>query len=208
MFFSSSFFDAIDIAIDSFFLITLFNSDSFFEINEKNILTKKSQINENNIINFDDKIKNLVELKNALHEKKRHLKFRLQLEEKFFLFKNKNESQSIIKSEEFLYILKHLYNELHTKLVEMNDAFDEERRRYFQKDERIYVSIIKYNLQKKEEFFLSVVSNLMGRISITQDVLDKTFHYYFNLCDKNLPIVIQIKECYEEVYNAGLKLYF
>ena len=184
------------------------NSDSFFEINEKNILTKKSQINENNIINFDDKIKNLVELKNALHEKKRHLKFRLQLEEKFFLFKNKNESQSIIKSEEFLYILKHLYYELHTRLVEMNDAFDEERRRYFQKDERIYVSIIKYNLQKKEEFFLSVVSNLMGRISITQDVLDKTFHYYFNLCDKNLPIVIQIKECYEEVYNAGFKLYF
>ena len=180
-------------------------SESFFDIDEKNLIIKNAKNREEVPINYEEKINNINELKNALHEKNKNLKFKLLLEEKFFVFKDKNEAQSIIKAEEFLYILKHLYHELHSKLVEMNDAFDEERRRYFQKDEMIYISIIKYNLQKKEEFFLSVVSNLMGRISITQEVLDKTFHYYFNLCDQNLNIIKQIKENYEEVYSAGLK---
>lgn len=177
-------------------------SESFFDLEEKKLLAKNR---EEIPINYDEKIKNLSELKNALNEKNKGLKYKLFLEEKFFVFKDKNEAQSIIKAEEFVYILKHLYHELHSKLIEMNDTFDEERRRYFQKDEKIYISIIKYHLQKKEEFFLSVVSNLMGRISISQEVLDKTFYYYFNLCDQNLNIIIQIKESYEEVYNAGLK---
>jgi hypothetical protein len=154
---------------------------------------------------YEDKIRNLTELKNALHERNKNNKYFLDYDEKFFNFLDKNEDHQIIRADEFIYIMKHLTNELHPRLVEMNDGFDEERRRYFQKDEKIYVSIINYNLQKKEEFFLSVVSNLMGRLSISQQVFDNTFYYYFNLCDQNDHLIKQIKESYLEVYNAGMK---
>ncbi len=174
-------------------------SESLFDSEERPFRPKVEEINT-----FDENIRNISELRIALLEKHKNRKYKLEFEEKFYVFQEKN-NHLIIKSEEFIYILKHLYNELHSKLVEMNDGFDEERRRYFQKDEKIYISIISYHLQKKEEFFLSVVSNLMGRLSISQEVLDNTFYYYFHLCDQSLPVVKQIKDNYEEVYNAGLK---
>lgn len=174
-------------------------SEGFFDSEERPNGLKVEDTNSDDII-----IRNITELRMALQEKNRNRKYKLEFEEKFYVFQEKNSHQ-IIKAEEFIYILKHLYNDLHSKLVEMNDTFDEERRRYFQKDERTYISIISYHLQKKEEFFLIVISSLMGRLSISQEILDGTFYYYFHLCDQSLPYIKQIKENYEEVYQAGLK---
>ena len=103
-------------------------------------------------------------------------------------------------------ILRYLYAELHSGLIELSDNFVEERRKYFTVDQETYLSIINYFLRKKEEFFLCVLSEVMSKLDISQKNLDNTFFYYMNIADPTLDdIVRNIRESYDKVYHAGVK---
>jgi len=111
----------------------------------------------------------------------------------------------ILKADIFLELLRYLYNEIDLKFVEFNDNFKDERRKFLQKDEKKYINCIRQNLQRKEEYFQSVLTNVMGKFSINQGILDKTIHYYFNLCDSNNKMVKDLKLTYDNLFNAGTK---
>ena len=114
------------------------------------------------------------------------------------------KDNEIINPEMFIVILKFLYIELHNGLIELGDNFTEERRKYFNSNFDVYLSIINYFLKSKEEFFLGVLSQVISKLSINQLLLDNTFNYYLNeaIEDDN---VKEIKSCYERVYKAGEK---
>jgi hypothetical protein len=120
---------------------------------------------------------------------------------------NDAEKVEIIKEELLLIILKYLYNELHSGLIELSDKFVEQRRYYFETDEATYVSIINLFLRKKEEYFLGVLSEIMSRLTISQTLLDNSFVFYMNFADQEYLPVQQIKEAYDKVYKAGIKTY-
>jgi hypothetical protein len=118
---------------------------------------------------------------------------------------NNNEEIEIIKGDLLLIILQYLYNELNVGLIELGDNFVEERRQYFKTDFVTYISIINLFLRKKEEFFLSVLSEVMSKLNISQSLLDKTFVYFMNYSKKNKIEEIKIKEAFDKVYKAGIK---
>lgn len=118
---------------------------------------------------------------------------------------NNNEKIEIIKEELLLTILKYLYSELHSGLIELSDNFVEQRRAYFEVDHNTYLSIINLFLRKKEEFFLSVLSEIMSRLNISQNLLDNTFVYYMNFANQEDPLIQKIKSDYDKVYRAGIK---
>lgn len=118
-----------------------------------------------------------------------------------------SEKVEIIKEELLLTILKYLYNELHSGLIELSDKFVEQRRYYFEADQATYVSIINLFLRKKEEYFLGVLSEIMSRLTISQTLLDNTFVFYMNYANQEDTLVQQIKEAYDKVYKAGIKTY-
>jgi hypothetical protein len=118
---------------------------------------------------------------------------------------SESDKVEIIKEELLLIILKYLYSELHSGLIELSDKFVEQRRYYFEADQATYVSIINLFLRKKEEYFLGVLSEIMSRLTISQTLLDNTFVFYMNYADQEDPLVQQIKEAYDRVYKAGIK---
>lgn len=118
-----------------------------------------------------------------------------------------SEKVEIIKEELLLIILKYLYSELHSGLIELSDKFVEQRRYYFEADQATYVSIINLFLRKKEEYFLGVLSEIMSRLTISQTLLDNTFVFYMNYANQEDILVQQIKEAYDKVYKAGIKTY-
>jgi hypothetical protein len=110
----------------------------------------------------------------------------------------------IIESEMILQMLKHLYTELNSGLIEMGDNFLEQRRKYFLVDHDTYVSIINLFLRKKEEYFLAVFNELMSKLDISQELMDNTYAYYLNIDD---PDYDKVKEAFEKIYKAGAKRY-
>jgi len=129
----------------------------------------------------------------------------IQTELKVLEENNENEEIEIIKDRLLLIILKYLHAELHSGLIELSDNFVEQRRFYLEKDQEIYLSIINLFLKKKEEFFLGVLSSIMSRLNISQQVLDNTFHFYMNVADQSSSLVQQIKIAFDKVYSAGIK---
>ncbi len=149
------------------------------------------------------------QLHDALYQRNKNedVKYCLTYEEKEFnLPGNEKEVSKIIYPRIVLIILKYLYSELNSGLIELSDNFVEERRKYFTVDQETYLSIINYFLRKKEEFFLCVLSDVMSKLDISQINLDKTFFYYMNIADPNeVEIVKDIREAYDKVYHAGVK---
>lgn len=118
---------------------------------------------------------------------------------------SEEEEIEIITADLLLVILKYLYTELHSGLVELSDTFVEQRRLFFEKDMKAYVAIIKYFLNKKGEFFLGVLSTIMSALNISQKLLDNTFIFYMNYADQEDQKVQQIRLDYDKVYMAGIK---
>jgi hypothetical protein len=111
----------------------------------------------------------------------------------------------IIKPEQFHIILRFFFEELNPTLIELSDNFVEERRKYFEHDTDSYISIIKDYLQKKDENFVYIISNIMSKLNITQELLDNSFYYYLYQADPKDKLVIIIRESYYKIYNAGVK---
>ena len=151
-------------------------------------------------------ISNTEELKTVLKYKfKEEIKYSLVLIDKMITMDDNKENIQIIQIEDFIVILKYLNSEMQSDLVEMNDNFIEERRRYFHKDETLYLNIIQYFLKKKEEYFLCILSNIMSNLTLSQNTFDHSFYFYFNLCNQESYDIIRLKESYELVYNTGVK---
>jgi hypothetical protein len=190
------------------------NNDSF--LNNKPSIRSSQVTNKNqnleNSKNFIDKL--IISTPEELHEvlygknKNEDVKYSMTYDEKVIKFSSEDaEISQILKPKIVLIILKYLYDELHSGLIELSDNFVEERRKYFSDPpQETYVSIIHYFLRKKEEFFLCVLSEVMSKLDISQKNLDKTFFYYMNIADPNEDeIVLIIKEAYDKVYHAGVK---
>jgi hypothetical protein len=118
--------------------------------------------------------------------------------------KGVNKSE-IIKAEQFLNILKCFYEELNPTLIELSDNFTEERRKYFEYDTEKYIEIIENYLEEKDEFFVCVMSNIMSKLNISQELLDNSFHYYLYQAEPKERFIGLIRESYRKIYNAGVK---
>jgi hypothetical protein len=114
------------------------------------------------------------------------------------------DNVEIIDEDIFLVILQFLYAELHNGLIELSDNFIEERRKFFNKNFDTYITIVNFYLKSKEEFFLGVLSQIMSKLSISQNLLDQTFNYYINEAEET-PKVKEIISAYDKVYKAGEK---
>lgn len=110
----------------------------------------------------------------------------------------------VIAEDFFLVVLNYLYSELHNGLLELGDNFTEERRKHFNKNFDTYLTVVNFYLKAKEEFFLGVLSQIMSKLNITQEVLDHTFDYYVNIAEDSKKVA-EIREAYNKVYKAGEK---
>lgn len=114
------------------------------------------------------------------------------------------DNKIVIESSMFIIILKSLHSELNNGLIELGDAFSEERRKYFISNFDTYLSIVDYYLKSKDEFFLAVLTQIMSKLSIEQQLLDDTFDYYLNSNEETKEI-IEIKQAYSKAAKSGLK---
>lgn len=110
----------------------------------------------------------------------------------------------IIEESMILIILKYLYNELNEGMIELSDNFTDERRKYFSKNFEVYISLVNMYIKNKEEFFLGVLSQIMSKLSISQNLLDNSLKYYMNEANET-PNIVEIRKAYEKVYRAGEK---
>ncbi len=174
--------------------------------NEINFSQKSLFNNFNNkkITNYDDLHNILFNAKTGLPKKQSNLCINVETE--FQKFED-DEQIEVIKAELLLVILKYLHSELHSGLIELSDTFVEQRRLFFEKDRKSYIAIIIYFLNKKDQFFLGILSVIMSTLNISQKLLDNSFIYYMNFADQNDEKVIQIKINYDKVYSAGIKKY-
>lgn len=202
---------------------------NFGEKERKSMVNMDTKLTRTNSMNFTpakhDSINNFIINKNIIEGDKLHIntadelyeilygkykyndnRYTLTYEEKEFVnSQNEKEIFAILKPEQLLLVLRYLYSELHSGLIELSDNIVEERRKYFiKKDHQTYMEIINYFLRKKEEFFLCVLSDIMSKLSISQKSLDNTFYYYMNIAQDD-PTVLNIKEAYDKVYHAGIK---
>jgi hypothetical protein len=116
----------------------------------------------------------------------------------------KNNTIEVIQDELLLVVLEYLYLELNEGLIELSDNFIEQRRKYFLNDQETYVKIIKLFLKKKEDFFLGILSEIMSKLNISQQLLDDSFVYYMN-SNENSEKINLIKDAYNKVYKAGAR---
>jgi hypothetical protein len=111
----------------------------------------------------------------------------------------------VIGKVEMTAILKYFYEQLNTGLIELSDNFVEERRKYFQNDYETYISIVRHFLEKKDDFFACVLNDIMNKLSLTQTLVDTSFHYYLEIADSGDVMVEEIRNLYNRLINAGVK---
>jgi hypothetical protein len=176
-------------------------SDSVKNLNNEIIITTENQINQI----LTGKLKSTAQEKYVL-------KF---LEQKIPDIENLNSSNQpeeinkiilIIQPDHLLIILEHLFKELDQGLMDLYDIFVIERRKYLDPSQReTYIQIIRMFINKKDDFFLSFLSNITTKLNIPEEVFNNTMNYYLNLADEDDEIVKRIREAFDKVYHAGLK---
>ena len=130
--------------------------------------------------------------------------FDINKDQTFFVKTNFVKDVEVIEENLMVVILTFLYQELHNGVIELSDNLLEERRKYFKSNFDTYLEIVKFYLKSKEDFFMGVLSQIMSKLSISQQLLDHTLNYYMNEAE-DTPKVIEIKQTYEKVYKAGEK---
>ena len=193
-----------------------FDSDGYVEEDDEDTHEKLSS-KENIIKSFNDKeeiqttddvkyiVTNHDEMREILCGHKSDNKYKLMYIEKNIKIYNEERCITIIQSEDLLIILDYFNEQLNSGLIELSDNFVEERRKYFDKDNDTYISIIKHFLGKKDDFFICVLNDIMQKLNIPQNVIDNTFHYYLELANTDEYNVIDIKNSYNKLFSAGVK---
>lgn len=209
---------------------TFFNSDNNEKIltdnnnnesNVNNILITKQSININKVsinsnrIRKSDQIEILerssVKNREELDQIFRGLKNCTVKYSKLFeevLIKNQNNencSITVLKSEQFLIILKYVYEILHPFLIDLSDQLLIERIKYFEKDKEIYISIIKQYLSIKDKTFNFIMEDLMKKLNISEEAMDASFSFYIGIADKYIKINKDINDAYDDIIHADYK---
>jgi hypothetical protein len=196
--------------------VELFDSDGYVEedaedFNDKNV-SFDVILNKVEPLPSDEKrvITNIEDLNEALYSGTETLdRFSLIVDSKEVLITVEGVSEvkhlDIIKPEQFHIILRFFFDELNPTLIEISDNFVEQRRKYFEGDTDRYISIITEYLQKKDEYFVYIISNIMSKLNISQELLDNSFYYYLYQADPKDKLVNLIREAYNKIYNAGVK---
>jgi hypothetical protein len=119
----------------------------------------------------------------------------------------KNEDQILIllKPEQILIILRYIYEILHPFLIDLSDQQLIERIKYFEKDKDTYISIIKQYLSIKDKTFNFILEDLMKKLNISEEIIDSSFSYYISFADKNIPIIKDINDAYDDIIHADYK---
>lgn len=208
---------------------TFFNSDNNEKIlhcninndeNQNNFLTSKQSstnrisLNSNRNRKSDQvqilersSIKNREELDDIFKGTKNcSVKFSKLFEE--IIYKNENNlshSMVVIRAEQFLIILKYIYEILHPFLIDLSDQLLIERIKYFEKDKEIYISIIKQYLNIKDKTFNFIVEDLMKKLNISEEIIDASFSYYIGMADKNIQNNKEINDAYDDIIHADYK---
>jgi hypothetical protein len=115
-----------------------------------------------------------------------------------------NHDIEVIKPEQFYLILRFVYDELNPILIELSDNFVDERRKYFLTDTETYINIISSYIEKRDEIFVSIISGIMQKLKISQEILDNSFFYYLYHADATTKFVNLIREAYKNIYHAGV----
>lgn len=128
------------------------------------------------------------------------------LDEKVILNQENNKKNiTLLKAEQILIILKYIYEVLHPFLIDLSDQLLIERLKYFGKDDETYISIIKQYLTIKDKTFTYILEDLMKKLNISEEIIDSSFEYYIGIADKNIKIVKEINEAYDNIINADYK---
>lgn len=118
---------------------------------------------------------------------------------------NENYSITILKAEQFLIILKYIYEVLHPFLIDLSDQLLLERIKYFEKDKETYISIIKQYLGIKEKTMYFIMEDLMKKLNISEEIMDASFSYYIGIADKSIKINKDINEAFDDINHADYK---
>ncbi len=197
---------------------TFFNSDNnnekIFLDEDNNLITKQSitnriGINSNRKRKSDQleilersTIKNTEELDDLeKSDKNCTVKYSKLFEE--ILLKNENNerySMIVIRPEQFLIILKYTYEKLHPFLIDLTDQLLIERIKYFEKDNELYIKIIKQYLNMKDTTQHLILNELMKKLNISEKIMDSSFNYYIKI-----KINKEINDAYENLLHADYK---
>ncbi len=156
------------------------------------------EYDENRLITFDD-ISKIVNQKEKYNEPKVILPYVMKPVE----VEGSKTNIKVINDDQFLVILKFLFNELNQTLMDMYDTFKEDRRKLFNKNNEAYINVVKTYLNNKEEFFICVLYNIKTRLNISQEILDNSFNFFSNLADFNSNKAVELKEACEKIFHAG-----
>lgn len=118
---------------------------------------------------------------------------------------NENKNIVLLKAEQILIILRYIYEVLHPFLIDLSDQLLIERIKYFEKDREIYISIIKQYLNIKDKTFNYILEDLMKKLNISEEIIDASFSYYIRIADKNIPIIKEINDAYDDIIHADYK---
>ncbi len=158
---------------------------------------------------FDNKTKKVMEhvsdpntLKKILPMKNTPKNITVVVEQKEF----NDQTVDVIKPEMMLEILHYFYEELNSGFIELSDNFSDQRRLQFSKNEHnTYISIIELYLQKKDDLFLCVLSDIMTKLNINQNLLNNTNSYFMQYADQEDLLVQNVKNAFDKIYQAGRK---
>ena len=91
------------------------------------------------------------------------------------------------------------------KSDESNKELLIERLKYFEKDNEIYISIIKQYLGIKDRTFNFILEDLISKLNLTEDLIDASFSFYISSTDKTNKEIIEINEAYDDLIHADYK---
>jgi hypothetical protein len=188
----------------------IFESDGYIEEDDEDTprhLSSNNLLNEEiNDPNMEYYLTTPEEINNVLYKRmKFERKFMLNLTEHRFILDEEEREFPIIKAEDLITILEYFNESMNNGLIELNDHFSEERRKYFQVDEVTYISIIEHFLAKRDDFFVCILNDIMVKLNISQKVIDVTFHYYLEIADIEDKNVQDIRNSYNKLFVAGVK---
>ena len=118
---------------------------------------------------------------------------------------NQNYSIIVLRPEQFLIILKYIFEILHPFLIDLSDQLLIERIKYFEKDKEIYISIIKQYLSIKDKTFNFIMEDLMKKLNVSEEIMDASFSYFIGIADKTIDINKEINNAYDDIIHADYK---
>lgn len=185
----------------------LFNNKNPLNANKLSINSNRNRITEQIDVLERSTIKSRKELDDIFKGVNNYNVKYSNLFQEIIIKNDQNQDQIIVllKPEQILIILRYIYEILNPFLIELSDRFHSEKIKYFEKDQETYMSIIKQYLSIKDQTFNFILGKLMKKLNISEEIIDASFSYYINLADKNIKIIKEINDAYDDMIHADYK---